>query len=222
MTDEDWTTRFPGLSRLSSPVRTRLREEGHIIEIHAGNNIFGAGRITGELLFLLEGTVRVSHTSEGGREIVLYRIEAGQSCVMTTACVLADEAQAAEGTAETTVRAVSLPRSAFEAMAGDYPEFRNFVFAAYAKRLADLFRVIDDVAFGRIDIRLAGCLVALAKGESTVRRTHQDLAVELGTAREVISRQLHEFQRRGWIEQSRGVVTVCDPAALMDLADKAA
>jgi CRP/FNR family transcriptional regulator len=183
---------------------------------------FGPGHITGELLFLIEGTVRVSHMSEGGREIVLYRIEAGQSCVLTTACVLADEAQSAEGTAETAVRAVSLPRAAFEALASEFPEFRDFVFAAYAKRLSDLFRVIDEVAFGRIDIRLAGRLVELVDDEGTVRRTHQDLAVELGTAREVISRQLHEFHRRGWIEQARGVVTIADTAALEHLAEKAA
>lgn len=222
MTQDDWTARFPGLSRLSEPIRARLRQEGSSVSIPEGGRIFGPGHTPDNLLFLLDGTVRVSQMSENGREIVLYRIEAGQSCVLTTACVLADEAYTAEGTAETAVRAVALPRAAFDAIVTEYPAFRNFVFAAYAKRIADLFRVIDEVAFGRIDIRLAGRLVSLAKGQGSVRQTHQELATELGTAREVISRQLHEFQRRGWIEQGRGIVTVCDAAALEKLADRAA
>lgn len=222
MTEEDWTARFPGLSRLSDPIRARLRREGEVVQVPAGKTIFGHGHVPDKLLFLLEGTVRVSHMSETGREIVLYRIEAGQSCVLTTACVLADEAYSAEGIAETPVRAMALPRAAFDAIVTQYPDFRNFVFAAYAKRIADLFRVIDEVAFGRIDIRLADRLVTLAKGGPTVRKTHQELATELGTAREVISRQLNEFQRRGWIEQGRGIVTVRDGGALEHLADKAA
>ena len=98
------------------------------------------------------------------------------------------------------------------------PAFRDFVFAAYARRITDLFRVIDDVAFGRIDMRLADRLIALSGGGHDLHVTHQQLATELGTAREVVSRQLTEFQRRDWIRQSRGQIDLLDRAALARLA----
>jgi len=218
----DWTAGFFGLSRLDEAIRERMHREGRVVHVAAGTTIFSPGRTPDSLYFLLSGTVKVFQTSESGREIVLYRVEAGQSCVMTSACLLAHEDHAAEGVAETDVDAVALPRAVFDTLIADVPEFRDFVFMAYAMRMNALFRVIDDVAFGRIDIRLATRLVALARESGTVRTTHQGLATELGTAREVISRQLNDFQQRGLIDQGRGVVTLRDRAALEKLAGSAA
>lgn len=213
-----WTAGFYGLSRLPQNIRDRLHREGRVLSLPAGSTLFSPGNVPDSLYFLISGTVKVSQTSESGREIVLYRVEAGQSCVMTSACLLAHENNAAEGIAETDLEAVALPRASFDVLIADVPAFRDFVFMAYATRMNDLFRVIDDVAFGRIDIRLAARLTALAGEAETVRITHQGLATELGTAREVISRQLHDFQKRGLIEQGRGSVTLSDRAALDRLA----
>lgn len=126
---------------------------------------------------------------------MLYRVDAGESCVLTTACMLAEEAYNAEE-----------------------PAFRSFVFAAYSRRLIDLLRVVDDVAFGRIDVRLADRLLTLASGNREIPATHADIASELGTAREVISRVLHDFQKRGVIAQSRGRIELTDKPALRALA----
>ncbi|OAN83597.1 Crp/Fnr family transcriptional regulator [Jannaschia sp. EhC01] len=216
---EDWTQRFTGLSRLPDHVRNVLLRDGKILRSKKGDQIFGAGHVPQNLLFLLSGTVRVSQTSEGGREIVLYRVEAGQSCVMTTACMLAHEAYLAEGVAETDVTAIALPKATFDALVSAEPVFRDFILAAYAHRMTGLFKIIEDVAFGRIDMRLAARLLDLAGTSETVSATHQALATELGTAREVVSRQLHEFQRRGWLEQQRGLVRILDRDALQDLAN---
>ncbi|MBY4892889.1 Crp/Fnr family transcriptional regulator [Rhodobacteraceae bacterium N5(2021)] len=216
---EDWTQRFTGLSRLPDHVRNVLLRDGKILRSKKGDQIFGAGHVPQNLLFLLSGTVRVSQTSEGGREIVLYRVEAGQSCVMTTACMLAHEAYLAEGVAETDVTAIALPKATFDALVSAEPIFRDFILAAYAHRMTGLFKIIEDVAFGRIDMRLAARLLDLAGTSETVSATHQALATELGTAREVVSRQLHEFQRRGWLEQQRGLVRILDRDALQDLAN---
>ncbi|THH37460.1 Crp/Fnr family transcriptional regulator [Aliishimia ponticola] len=216
---EDWTERFAGPRSLPRALRDELVARSRIIKVAAGKQIFGPGQATDSLLFLLEGTVRVSQTSESGREIVLYRAVAGQSCVMTTACVLAEDAQAAEGVAETDVRAVALPKSVFDEMVSLSPDFRDFVMSAYRRRIHDLLRVIDDVAFGRIDGRLANRLLELAGTADSLSVTHQQLATELGTAREVISRQLHEFQRRGWIVQSRGKIDIEDRDALAHVVD---
>ena len=214
----NWIDRFEGLSTLPPEIRDRLVERSQILRVPAGTVIFGPGKSPDNLLLLLEGTVRVHQTSESGREIVLYRVEAGQSCVLTTACLLAHEDYTAQGEAETTVEAVAIPRAVFDDLMARSQDFRSFVFMAYSRRITDLFRVIDDVAFGRIDMRLAGRLVAMGSGLREIKVTHQQLATELGTAREVISRQMHEFQRRGWITQSRGTVMLEDRAALEALS----
>ncbi|SLN43019.1 cAMP receptor protein [Pseudoruegeria aquimaris] len=214
----DWTERFDGTRQLPRDLRDRLLRLASLRRFKAGETVFAPGRVPNSLLLLLEGTIRVFQTSDSGREIVLYRVEAGQSCVLTTACILAEEAYSAEGVAETDVVAVALPRSAFDRLAADSEAFRQFVFAAYSRRLLDLLRVVDDVAFGKIDVRLAARLVALADAEGALNATHQQLATELGTAREVISRQLTEFQRRGWIEAARGRILLRDVPALKALA----
>jgi CRP/FNR family transcriptional regulator len=193
--------------------------QGSIITFPQGTAIFGPGNSPENMLFLLDGTVRVQQVSETGHEIVLYRIHAGQSCVLTTACLLAYEDYAADGIAETTVQAAAVPRDVFDDLVAQSKTFRDFVFAAFSKRITDLFRMIDEVAFQRLDVRLADKLVSLAGDENTVKTTHQKLSVELGTAREVVSRQLQEFQRRGWIEQSRGSVSLLDKAQLKTLAN---
>lgn len=213
-----WIDRFAGLLRLEASLRDTLVARSSIVSVKAGSVIFGPGKSPQNLLLLLDGTVRVRQLSESGREIVLYRVEAGQSCVLTTACLLAHEDYSAEGVAETDVEGVAIPRSVFNDLMARSQGFRDFVFSAYSKRITELFRVIDEVAFGRIDMRLAQRLVALARGGTEVRSTHHELASELGTAREVISRQLQEFQRRGWITLARGSIELSNAAALSKLA----
>ncbi|MCB1508076.1 MAG: Crp/Fnr family transcriptional regulator [Hyphomicrobiaceae bacterium] len=217
MSTDRWTQRFKGLSRLPEDVQEILNTRAVHTRVPQGTVIFGPGKEPDHLLFLLTGVVRVQQSSENGREIVLYRVEAGQSCVMTTACLLAHEVYSAEGVAETDVEAVTLPRAVFDELISRSSAFRDFVFMAYSRRITDLFRVIDDIAFGRIDVRLAERLLILSGVEGEIQATHQQLATELGTAREVVSRQLQEFQRRGWIEQSRGRIGIVDRKPLETL-----
>ncbi|MGC1503420.1 MAG: Crp/Fnr family transcriptional regulator [Sulfitobacter sp.] len=214
-----WLERFPGLSRLAPSTKELLLSQSVIVDVPKGTTVFGPGKSPENMLFLLEGTVRVQQVSDTGHEIVLYRIQAGQSCVLTTACLLAYEDYSAEGIAETPVQAAAIPRDVFDALVAQSKSFRDFVFAAFSKRITDLFRMIDEVAFQKLDVRLADKLIALAGTGDTVATTHQKLSVELGTAREVISRQLQEFQRRGWIAQSRGRVDLMDRPRLKALAD---
>ncbi len=216
--EEQWVERFPGLSRLDPETKKLLLDRSAVLDVPGGTVIFGPGNSPENMLFLLDGTVRVQQVSDTGHEIVLYRIQAGQSCVLTTACLLAYEDYSAEGIAETDVRAAAVPRAVFDDLVARSEPFRSFVFAAFSRRITDLFRMIDEVAFQRLDVRLADKLVTLSNGSDTIAITHQKLSVELGTAREVISRQLQEFQRRGWIEQSRGKVTLTDRAKLEKLA----
>jgi len=214
-----WIDRFPGLSTLGEAEQHLLTEHSSIKTVPKDTVIFGPGKAPDHLMLLLDGTVRVQQLSEKGREIVLYRVRSGESCVLTTACLLAFEDYSAQGVAETMVEAVAIPMPVFDELVGQSSQFRHFVFNAYSKRITELFHVIEDVAFQRIDIRLAERLVELSSGTSNVKITHQKLAVELGTAREVISRQLLEFQRRGWISQSRGSIQLENKSNLERLAD---
>ncbi|WP_288349943.1 Crp/Fnr family transcriptional regulator [uncultured Thalassospira sp.] len=218
MSHADWIMQFPGLSRLSTELRQYLTDNSRVINIPVDTVIFGPGKPPEQLLLLLSGTVRVQKTSETGREIVLYRVHAGESCVLTTACLMAYEDYSAEGIAETGLQAVAIPRDVFDRMVADSPEFRQFVFMAYSRRMTDLFAVVEEIAFRRLDIRLAQKLIELSSEQHTIQTTHQKLAGELGTAREVISRQLAEFQRRGWIEQARGVIHILDRDQIKALA----
>ncbi|MDJ0630165.1 MAG: Crp/Fnr family transcriptional regulator [Rhodobacter sp.] len=217
--EADWTDRFSRLEELEAPAHERLRKSSSLIAFPKGAVVFGQGRSPESLLLLLEGTVRVQQLSEGGREIVLYRVHGGESCIMTTACLLTHEDYSAEGIAETDVQAVSIPRRVFDDLVASSKTFREFVFSAYSQRIIDLFVVIEEVAFRRMDIRLAQKLLDLGKDDGAVAATHQQLAAELGTAREVVSRQLAEFQRRGWVRLSRGKVELSDRAAIKGLAE---
>lgn len=152
--DGDWVERFPGLSRLDLPTKQLLTTRSAIVNVPEDTMVFGPGKSPENMLFLLDGTVRVQQVSETGHQIVLYRIEAGQSCVLTTACLLAYDDYSAEGVAESMVKAAAVPRSVFDDLVAGSKPFRDFVFAAFSKRITDLFLMIDEVAFQRVDVRL--------------------------------------------------------------------
>ena len=212
--EQSWIDKFKGLGRLPDDVRAELEAGSEIVSVPAGTQIFAPGQTADNLWLLLEGTVRVQQKSETGRDIFLYRVHAGESCVLTTACMLAFEDYSAEGTAETDVTAVAIPRQTFDDLVAKSKVFREFVFTAYSRRITDLFTLIDDIVFQRMDVRLATRLLELADGNGVVHATHAALGTELGTAREVISRTLSEFQRRGWVEQARGEVRLANREGL--------
>ena len=128
--------------------------------------------------------------------------------------MLAFEDYSADGIAETDVRAVGIPRKTFDDLVAKSPVFRDFVFTAYSRRITDLFTLIDDIVFQRMDVRLASRLLELADTDDVVHATHAVLSSELATAREVISRTLGGFHRRGWVEQARGEVRLTGRAGL--------
>ncbi|MBL9049801.1 MAG: Crp/Fnr family transcriptional regulator [Tabrizicola sp.] len=209
--------RFAELKSLPADIGQALETRSRVVSLPAGTRVFEPGQRPGNMLLLLSGTVRVQQTSESGREVFLYRVGAGESCILTTACMLADEDYNAEGIAETDIEAVAIPRPVFDDLAGRSAEFRSFVFRSYSHRIAELFGLIEDIVFQRVDVRLAERLLGMVT-DGTVFATHQALAVELGTAREVISRILGDFQRRGWVETARGEIRIINREGLEHLA----
>lgn len=217
----EWIARFEELSELDAGDRAFLASRARIVELGAGTRVFAPGKKPDAFLLLLDGTVRVQQVGATGREIVLYRVSGGESCVMTTACLLSDEAYLAEGVTETPVTAVALSRDDFDALIGRSPAFRRLVFTKYASRMTRLMEIVEDVAFERIDKRLARKLLELSRGGRVLDITHQSLAVELGTAREVVSRHMKRFAAQGLISTSRGHIEIVDSESLAELAEHA-
>lgn len=154
---------------------------------------------------VVAGDIRVQIVAESGREIVLYRVERGESCVLTTSCLLQNESYAAAAVCETDVVCAAIPRSIFGSLLGSSEAFRNAVLASYASRVADLILTFEELAFRRLDRRLARVLLDRAVGDR-VTATHQEIAVEVGSAREAVSRTLKMFEKRGLVALGRGEI----------------
>jgi CRP/FNR family transcriptional regulator len=214
-----WIEAFPDLAALEPEALRRLLAEARPVTLPAGTTLFHDGDACDSYLLVLDGSVRVQKVSSSGREITLYRVGDGQTCILTTACLLAGDRYPAEGVTETGVRAIALGGDLFRTLLAESERFRGFVFAIYARRITDLIVLVEEVAFGRMDLRLAARLRAGADDDGNVTATHQELAAELGSAREVVSRLLKDFEHRGLVELHRGRVTLRDHDGLAALVD---
>ena len=203
---------------LPAPLRAALEQRCQRVRFAEGQRLFSPGTACEGFVIVLSGAVRVDHVGSNGRSVVLYRIAPGETCVMTTSCLVTGSTYSAWGHAETDVDALLLPAAAFQTlMAGD-AAFRAMAFGIFATRFGELVQVIDELLLHRVDLRLAEWLSTRAP---VVQATHQTIASELGTAREVVSRILKDFERRGWIARSRGSIAIADPEALHGFAGQA-
>lgn len=215
--ETDWHSLFPYLGQPASESDTRIAQAVREISLPVDAVAFRQGDSCANYLLVIEGSIKVLARSESGREIVLYRVQRGGSCVLTTSCLLSHSHYAAEGITETPVRALAIPANIFHQGLAESAEFRRFVFDAYGQRLAEVIALVEEISFGQINRRLARYLLQHAR-DNELDITHQGLATELGSAREVISRQLKDFERQGWIQQQRGKIRLCNPKELKAVA----
>jgi CRP/FNR family transcriptional regulator len=181
-----------------------------------GHTLFSPGEACRGFVVVLSGSVRVEHTGPSGRTVKLYRVGPGETCVVTTACLMTEGQYPAWGIAEGAVEALALPPGSFATLMRESEAFRAMALGVFATRLTELVEVIDELLLHRVDLRLAAWLAAHAPA---VQATHQVVASELGSAREVVSRILKDFERRGWVGLARGEIAVRDAAALQRFAD---
>jgi len=167
---------------------------------------------------ILSGTVRVYKMGETGREITLYRVSPGEMCILSSTCALTgqDARLPAVAVAETEVDLLAVPSHIFRRLLRERPELQGILNRVLTERLAEMMMVVDEVAFGRVDLRLAELLVRSAK-EGAINATHAQIAMELGSAREVVSRLLKELERRGLVRLGRARIDVLDAAGLRRL-----
>lgn len=187
------------------------------ITLARGTVLFHPGDAAQGFVVVLEGRVEVHLVGPTGREILLYAVEPGQSCIQTTLGLMGDEAYAGEAVCASPVRAVMVPKPLFLSLMDRDAAFRRYVLGAFGRRMADMTRLLERLAFGRVESRLAAALLDLQVA-GRVRATQAELAARIGTAREVVSRRLEAMARDGLLDTGRGEVVLIDPEALRQLA----
>jgi len=207
--------RFPALAGLADARLERLVAGGQLLHVPAGANLYDAKQPCRGFPLILEGAVRVVMNAPSGREILLYRVDPGQGCIMSGGCLLGHSDYAARGIAEGDVTLLSVPPAEFQALLLEHEPFRAFVFGMYGERLAEVMALVEEVAFRRLDERLAQLLIHRGP---VIEATHQALADELGSVREIVSRLLRSFEQRDWVRLERERITLTDPKPLAALA----
>ena len=204
---------------INDPIGQELINNAKKVSLPANSIVFYQGASCENYLLVTQGVVKVFTRATNGREIVLYRVNKGQSCTLTTTCLFANNSYPAEGVTETAVEALIIPLDEFNRGLVQSPSFREFVFNTYGNRLCDVISLVGDVSFNRIDVRLAKQLLRHASPQNNLTITHQALAFELGTAREVISRQLKTFEKNELIYLSRKKIQLKNLEAIKSLAN---
>jgi CRP/FNR family transcriptional regulator len=213
--DERMLRLYPVLDEMPEALRREvLATQSQAMALPAGQLLFEEGAPCRGFPMPLSGEVRVARGSPGGRSIELYRVGPGELCVVSTSCLFGQSMLMAHGTTTMPTELVVLSPQGFERWSAQAC-FRRFVFGTFADRLADLMALTEAVAFQRLDQRLASTL--LGHG-SVVHGTHQALADELGTVREIVTRLLKRFEVAGWVLVGRERIEICDAAALRALA----
>ncbi|MCM2288220.1 MAG: Crp/Fnr family transcriptional regulator [Sulfuritalea sp.] len=205
---------YPVLGKLPAGLLKRIVDSMQTLAVPGATTVFDEHQPCRGFPFVLEGAIRVVKLSPGGRELPLYRVLAGESCIISSSCLLGHADYNARGVSEGPTTLALLPRPLFDEMLAE-PVFRNFVFALFSERMAELMQLVEEVAFRKLDQRLAALL--LGKGR-VVHATHQQLADELGSVREMVSRLLKGFAEQGLVKLGREQVELLDAAGLRRVA----
>lgn len=208
---------YPALQGLAADELAVALADARVVDLPAGEALFGAGSPCRQFPFVLRGSIRVSKVGEG-RELQLYRVGPGESCVLTSSCLVGNSDYPASGTVEADARLVVLSRAAFDALMARHAPFRQYVFGLFAERLTDLMELVEAVAFHKLDRRVAAALLGHGK---TVPLTHQQLADEVGSVREIVTRVLRGFADEGSVRLGRGSIEITDAGALRRIASGA-
>lgn len=204
------TKSLPILQFADPALIREFQQTAFVARIPAGHDVFLEGDQVEAIALLISGVVRVYKIGETGREITLYRFGNGSSCILTANAILSQKTFPAVATVEQDAEAVMIPADIFRDWVRRYDMWRDFVFELLSQRLSTVMAIVDEVAFQRMDRRVASLLLKMAKTKNPLRITHQEIASELGSSREVISRLLEDFVNEGSIRSGRGTVEILD------------
>ena len=208
---------LPILQHADSQLIHEFQRVAFFAKIPAGKDVFLEDDQVDAIALLISGVVRVYKIGETGREITLYRFGNGESCILTANAILSQKTFPAIAVVEKDAEAVMIPADIFRQWVAKYDLWREFVFDLLSERLSSVMTIIEEVAFRRMDERLASFLLTRSQVQNPMRITHQEIALELGSSREVISRLLEDFSKRGFVSVGRGEIEILDEEGLQTL-----
>jgi CRP/FNR family transcriptional regulator len=197
---------FPDL--YEENLRKKIEEEGTIMEIPEGEMLMDIGGFIKFVPLVLEGSLRIMREDKDGNELLLYYVRKGETCAMSLTCCMGDARSNVRAIAEEATTVIAIPVRNMDLWTNQYQSWKSFVMHTYQKRFEELLATIDGIAFQRLDDRLEKMLKAKSE---TMRSnmlviTHQELATELNSSREVISRILKQMERRGMLKLGRNKI----------------
>lgn len=211
---ERWIARFPPIQALSSAHLQIARGTVQFPVLAAGATAYELHGECAHYLMCLEGRTRIFRMSESGREVLIYKVGPGGTCALTTQCLLSGGTFPAQSVAEERTELAALPVGTFQHLMGESAAFRSFVLGDYTRLMTGLFTLIDEVAFSPLKQRLAQRLLSEAGPQGVAAVTHQKLADDIGSVREVVSRILAQWAEAGLIALRRGAVEIVDRTSL--------
>jgi CRP/FNR family transcriptional regulator len=191
-----------------------LLNQAREVELEKGLCVFSQGQQAQNFLVVTHGCVTVFARSREGREVVLYRVRPGELCVLTTACLIGQTRYPAEAITDSDTRARIIPYNEFERHLDNSQAFRRFVFAGMGNRLAQVTKRFEQMALTSVEHRLAGYILKRANTSPVIKTTHEQIATDIGSVREVVSRRLKALAVAGLVKLERGKITVIDTAGL--------
>ncbi|UCH58621.1 MAG: Crp/Fnr family transcriptional regulator [Anaerolineales bacterium] len=209
---------LPVLQQSDPQLAREFKQAAYFARLPAGRDVFAEGDEPDSIALLISGAVRVYKIGETGREITLYRFGHGESCILTANAILSAQTFPAIATVEKQAEAVLVPAEAFRDWVRRYDPWREFVFDLLSSRLSSVMEIVDEVAFRRMDARVAALLQERGRLINPVKITHQEIASELGSSREVVSRILEDFADRGLLQLGRGSIDILDFETLANTA----
>lgn len=209
---------LPRLRNADAKLLEELRTQAFFARIPAGHEIFTEADRVEAIALLLSGRVRVYKIGESGREITLYRFGTGESCVLSANAIISQQAFNAIALVEEDAEAVMIASATLRDWLRQYDFWREYVFSLLSQRLSTMLEIVDDVAFRRMDMRLAALLSKRGTNQTLLNITHQEIAAELGSSREVISRILESFAKQHWIRLGRSSIEILEKEALEEFA----
>lgn len=202
---------YPALVQVR-PSLAELHPASTPLQVPAGTVLFSENAACQGFPLVLEGEVKVSRSSGDGRSLELYRVVPGELCLVSSSCLFRTQPLSANGLTTKPTTLILVTPDIFRRWL-DTPAFRDEILGLFAERMADLTSLIDAIAFHKLDRRLAGALLGHGQQRAI---THQALADELGTVREIVTRLLRRFEREGWVILGREHIQILNGSALRD------